>query len=149
MTNMKRTLAHSPLALDVYMTWYPLRDEVASFLGDRLTGLFAHAISTRATGTCSMLLSAKTAVVGPFGPTTKSLQRSPLNFPTMPAVSSLGVLKIVEFRAVATVRALRVMRQAIRPAVAVWFSRDVLKTQNVSREPNGHFLLKGVAGQPG
>jgi len=47
MTNMKRTLARSPLALRVYMEWYPLRDEVAAFLGDRLTGLFAHAISTR------------------------------------------------------------------------------------------------------
>ncbi len=29
------------------MQWYPLRDEVRPFLGDRLTTLFAHAISTR------------------------------------------------------------------------------------------------------
>jgi alkylhydroperoxidase family enzyme len=28
------------------MTWYPLRDAVAVFLGDRLTTLFAHAVST-------------------------------------------------------------------------------------------------------
>jgi alkylhydroperoxidase family enzyme len=47
MTNMKRTLAHSPAALRAYMEWYPLRDEVAVFLGDRATYLFAHAISTR------------------------------------------------------------------------------------------------------
>jgi alkylhydroperoxidase family enzyme len=47
MTNMKRTLAHSPVALRAYMEWYPLRAEVAEFLGDRATYLFAHAISTR------------------------------------------------------------------------------------------------------
>lgn len=45
-TNMKRTLAHSPAALHALMQWYPLRDEVAAFLGDRATLLFAHAISS-------------------------------------------------------------------------------------------------------
>jgi alkylhydroperoxidase family enzyme len=45
-TNMKRTLAHSPAALHALMQWYPLRDEVARFLGDRPTLLFAHAISS-------------------------------------------------------------------------------------------------------
>ncbi len=45
-TNMKRTLARSPVALRSLMTWYDLRDEVARFLGDRATVLFAHAIST-------------------------------------------------------------------------------------------------------
>src|SRR5947209_10685530 len=44
-TNMKRTLARSPTALRAMMTWYDLRDEVRPFLGDRLTDLFAHAIS--------------------------------------------------------------------------------------------------------
>jgi alkylhydroperoxidase family enzyme len=47
-TNMKRTLAHSPVALAALMTWYPLRDAVAAFLGDRATTLFAHAVSTQA-----------------------------------------------------------------------------------------------------
>ncbi len=47
-TNMKRTLAHSSPALSALMTWYPLRDEVAGFLGDRATTLFAHAVSTEA-----------------------------------------------------------------------------------------------------
>ncbi len=46
-TNMKRTLAHSPAAIAALMTWYPLRDQVASFLGDRATVLFAHAVSTQ------------------------------------------------------------------------------------------------------
>jgi alkylhydroperoxidase family enzyme len=45
-TNMKRTLARSPVALHALMTWYDLRDQVLPFLGDRLTTLFAHAIST-------------------------------------------------------------------------------------------------------
>jgi alkylhydroperoxidase family enzyme len=44
-TNMKSTLARSPVALRALMTWYDLRDEVAPFLGERLTVLFAHSIS--------------------------------------------------------------------------------------------------------
>jgi len=44
-TNMKRTLAHDALAYDTLLAWYPLRDRVASFLGDRDTYIFAHAIS--------------------------------------------------------------------------------------------------------
>jgi alkylhydroperoxidase family enzyme len=46
-TNMKRTLAHSPVALRVLLEWYALRDEVVPFLGERLTNLFAHAISSQ------------------------------------------------------------------------------------------------------
>jgi alkylhydroperoxidase family enzyme len=44
-TNMKRTLARSPVALRALMTWYDLRDEVVPFLGERSTTLFAHAVS--------------------------------------------------------------------------------------------------------
>jgi alkylhydroperoxidase family enzyme len=44
-TNMKRTLARSPVALNALMTWYDLRDAVVPFLGERATTLFAHAIS--------------------------------------------------------------------------------------------------------
>lgn len=46
-TNMKRTLARAPVALRALMTWYDLRDDVQVFLGERLTTLFAHAISVR------------------------------------------------------------------------------------------------------
>jgi len=46
LTHLKRTLAHSPAALDALMRWYPLRDEVAGFLGERPTTLFVHAVST-------------------------------------------------------------------------------------------------------
>lgn len=45
LTNMKRTLLHSLPAFDALMTWYPLRDRVAAFLGDRPTLVFSHAIS--------------------------------------------------------------------------------------------------------
>jgi alkylhydroperoxidase family enzyme len=44
---MKRTLAHAPAALHALMQWYSLRDAVQPFLGERLTLLFAHAISTQ------------------------------------------------------------------------------------------------------
>jgi alkylhydroperoxidase family enzyme len=44
-TNMKRTLLHSVPAFHALMEWYPLRDTVRPFLGDRLTQLFSHAIS--------------------------------------------------------------------------------------------------------
>jgi alkylhydroperoxidase family enzyme len=46
-TNMKRTLAHSPAALNALMRWYDLHAEVKAFLGDRLATLFAHAVSTQ------------------------------------------------------------------------------------------------------
>jgi len=45
-TNMKRTLAYSRPALDALLEWYPLRDEVLPFLGQRGVRLFCHAIST-------------------------------------------------------------------------------------------------------
>jgi len=44
-TSMKRTLLRSLPAFDALMSWYPLRDTVVPFLGDRPTVLFAHAIS--------------------------------------------------------------------------------------------------------
>jgi alkylhydroperoxidase family enzyme len=46
-TNMKRTLAHAPAALDAYMRWYELHQEVVSFLGPCSAMLFAHAISAQ------------------------------------------------------------------------------------------------------
>ena len=45
MTNMKKTLAHDAASLKALMEWYPLRDSVAPVLGERLTTLFAHAVS--------------------------------------------------------------------------------------------------------
>ncbi|HUF54106.1 MAG TPA: hypothetical protein VMR52_10090 [Dehalococcoidia bacterium] len=45
MTNMKRTLLHSFPAYRALMEWYPLREEVVPFLGERLTDIFTYAIS--------------------------------------------------------------------------------------------------------
>jgi hypothetical protein len=47
MTNMKWTLAHSPVALDALLQWYPLHDRVEPVLGERRTWLYCHAISTQ------------------------------------------------------------------------------------------------------
>jgi hypothetical protein len=47
MTNMKWTLAHSPVALEALLQWYPLYDEVVPLLGERRTTLFCHAISVQ------------------------------------------------------------------------------------------------------
>ena len=46
MTNMKKTLAHSHLALRNYMDWYPMKDAVAQFLGERATIIFVHTLSS-------------------------------------------------------------------------------------------------------
>lgn len=47
MTNMKWTAARSPETLAMLLTWYPLFDRVAGFLGERRAQLLAHAISDR------------------------------------------------------------------------------------------------------
>ena len=44
-TNMKRTLLRSLPAFEALMTWYDLRDAAIPVLGERLTTIFAHAVS--------------------------------------------------------------------------------------------------------
>jgi alkylhydroperoxidase family enzyme len=46
-TNMKRTLARDPVALDAFLRWYDLHAEVVGFLGARPTTVFVHAISSQ------------------------------------------------------------------------------------------------------
>ena len=46
-TNMKRTLLRSMPAFRALMEWYPLRDAVEQFLGERLTNIYCHAISSQ------------------------------------------------------------------------------------------------------
>jgi alkylhydroperoxidase family enzyme len=46
-TNMKRTLLHSPQAFHALMEWYPLRGAAMEFLSEREFNLFAHGISTQ------------------------------------------------------------------------------------------------------
>lgn len=45
-TNMKMTLLHSLPAFRALDQWYPLHDAVEPFLGERLTNLYTHAISS-------------------------------------------------------------------------------------------------------
>ena len=45
MTNMKRTLIHSLPAYHALMEWYPLFDTIKPILGERLSVIFAHALS--------------------------------------------------------------------------------------------------------
>ena len=47
MTNMKWTLAHSPVALDALLQWYPLFDALVPVVGERRMWILSHAISTR------------------------------------------------------------------------------------------------------
>jgi len=47
MTNMKWTAARSPQTLAMLLTWYPLFDRIAGFLGERRAQLLSHAISDR------------------------------------------------------------------------------------------------------
>lgn len=46
LTNMKRTLLRSLPSFRALMTWYDLEASVRPFLGERLTLLFAHAVSS-------------------------------------------------------------------------------------------------------
>ncbi len=46
-TNMKRTLLHSAVAFKAYQQWYPLRDEIQDFIGERGVFVFSLAISTQ------------------------------------------------------------------------------------------------------
>lgn len=45
-TNMKRTLVRSQEALHALLEWYPLYRKIKPLLGEQLTTLYAHAIST-------------------------------------------------------------------------------------------------------
>jgi hypothetical protein len=47
MTNMKWTLAHSPVALDALLSWYPLFEALVPVLGERRMWILSHAISTQ------------------------------------------------------------------------------------------------------
>jgi hypothetical protein len=45
-TNMKRTLLHSPPCFHAYMEWYTLKDLLVPVIGERGVSLFSYAIST-------------------------------------------------------------------------------------------------------
>ncbi len=45
MTNMKRTMLHSLPTFQALMEWYPLFEVIKTFLGERLSIIYAHSIS--------------------------------------------------------------------------------------------------------
>jgi hypothetical protein len=47
MTNMKWTLAHSPVALEALLQWYPLFEALVPVVGERRMWILSHAISTQ------------------------------------------------------------------------------------------------------
>jgi hypothetical protein len=47
MTNMKWTAAHSPVALDALLQWYPLFDALVPVVGERRMWILSYAISTQ------------------------------------------------------------------------------------------------------
>ncbi|WP_026668982.1 carboxymuconolactone decarboxylase family protein [Butyrivibrio sp. AE3006] len=46
LTNMKETLIHSLPAFHALMEWFPLEEDIESFLGERAVNFFCYAIST-------------------------------------------------------------------------------------------------------
>ncbi|SFW33763.1 carboxymuconolactone decarboxylase family protein [Chitinophaga sancti] len=44
-TNMKATLGRSLVAFEVYMSWYPLYEQIKTFIGKRPACLFAYTVS--------------------------------------------------------------------------------------------------------
>ena len=64
MTNMKRTLLHSPAALRVYGEWFTLRDELRPALGDRAIWIFAQAISAATQSLVGMTFMRRALVLG-------------------------------------------------------------------------------------
>src|ERR1700750_1668827 len=47
MTNMKWTAAHSPVALDALLQWYPLFDALVPVVGERRVWILSYAIAAR------------------------------------------------------------------------------------------------------
>ncbi|WDR07092.1 hypothetical protein PSQ90_06565 [Devosia rhodophyticola] len=64
MTNMKRTLLHSPVALRIYGEWFALRDQLLPILGVRPIWLFAEAISKSSDSPIGMGFMRRAIVTG-------------------------------------------------------------------------------------
>jgi len=44
-SNLYATLAHSPLASEIYLQWYPLYEKVQALVGDRAAALYGYSVS--------------------------------------------------------------------------------------------------------
>ncbi|WP_431324542.1 hypothetical protein [Rhizobium sp. YTU87027] len=67
MTNMKRTLLHSPVAHRVYAEWFTLRAELSS-IADRPIWVFSHAISKAANSKIAITFFRRALINAGFDP---------------------------------------------------------------------------------
>ncbi|AJC80770.1 hypothetical protein IE4803_CH03603 [Rhizobium etli bv. phaseoli str. IE4803] len=68
MTNMKRTLLHSPVAHRIYAEWFTLRAELDPVISDREIWIFSHAISKAASSTIAITFFRRALINKGFNP---------------------------------------------------------------------------------
>ncbi|CCM78713.1 hypothetical protein [Rhizobium mesoamericanum] len=67
MTNMKRTLLHSPVAHRIYAEWFTLRSELSA-IADRPIWIFSHSISKAANSTIALTFFRRALINAGFNP---------------------------------------------------------------------------------
>lgn len=73
MTNMKRTLLHSPEAHRIYAEWFTLRAELLPVIDDRAIWIFSHAISRALNSKIAVTFFRRALVNAGFDPDTLAL----------------------------------------------------------------------------
>ena len=68
MTNMKRTLLHSPAAHRIYAEWFTLRAELDPAISDREIWIFSHAISKAAKSKIAISFFRRALILNGFDP---------------------------------------------------------------------------------
>ena len=68
MTNMKRTLLHSPVAHRIYAEWFTLRAELDPAISDREIWIFSHAISKAAKSKIAITFFRRALISNGFDP---------------------------------------------------------------------------------
>ncbi|RFB89969.1 hypothetical protein B5K08_18505 [Rhizobium leguminosarum bv. trifolii] len=68
MTNMKRTLLHSPAAHRIYAEWFTLRAELNPVISDRAIWIFSHAISKAAKSKIAITFFRRALINSGFDP---------------------------------------------------------------------------------
>lgn len=68
MTNMKRTLLHSPEAHRIYAEWFTLRAELNPAINDREIWVFSHAISKALNSTIAVTFFRRALITNGFDP---------------------------------------------------------------------------------
>jgi hypothetical protein len=68
MTNMKRTLLHSPAAHRIYAEWFTLRDLLYPVIGDRAIWIFSHALSKASRSPIAITFFRRALITAGFDP---------------------------------------------------------------------------------